>query len=144
MIKAVLDSSVLTAAFLKHGGINYQVLLRGGTCYQLYLSRAILKETQRVLLHYKRIRKRYPYSDQDVKDFLDAIKEASEKVFARCPKVKIVKEDPKDNIILACALKAKADYIVSKDHHLTNLGEYRGIKIVSTDEFMKILETRAG
>jgi len=37
------------------------------------------------------------------------------------------------------ALKAKADYLVSKDDHLKDLKEYKGIKIVSSQEFLEIL-----
>lgn len=51
----------------------------------------------------------------------------------------VVKEDPKDDFIIACALKTKAHYIVSKDNHLKDLEEYQKIKIISTDDFLNIL-----
>ena len=35
--------------------------------------------------------------------------------------IDIIKNDPDDNIILACALKARADYIVSGDKHLIQI-----------------------
>ena len=54
--------------------------------------------------------------------------------------IKFIKEDPKDNIILECALAAKAGYIVSGDKHLLKLKEYKGIKIMSAREFLDILE----
>jgi len=139
MVKVVLDTSVLAAAFLKRGGVNHQVLERASLRYRLYLSEAIVEETQRVLLTYGRIRRRYPYSDQDVRDFIEALREVSEEVFTCCPEVRVVEEDPKDDIVLACGVKAKADYIVSKDQHLVSLREYRGIKLVSTDEFLKVV-----
>jgi len=139
MIKAVLDTSVLTAAFLKRGGINHQILWQGGIKYRLYLSEAILEETRRVLLTYERIRKRYPYSDRDVNDFIAGLREVSEEVVTYWPEVRIIKEDPKDDMVLACGLIARADYIVSKDRHLKALREYQRIKIISTNEFLKIL-----
>ena len=137
-MKVVLDTSVLTAAFLKRGGVNNQVLQQGGKGYELYLSEAILEETHRVLLTYPRIRKSYPYSDEDAEGFIERLREASS-VISRWPKIEVIKKDPKDDMILACALEVGADYIVSKDDHLKSLGEYRGIKIVSTDEFLRLL-----
>lgn len=48
-------------------------------------------------------------------------------------------EDPEDNRVLECALEAEADYIVSGDHHLLSLEEFRGIKIVRAADLLKIL-----
>jgi predicted nucleic acid-binding protein len=38
----------------------------------------------------------------------------------------VIQEDPEDDRVLACALAAKADYIVSKDEHLQKLRNIRG------------------
>ena len=137
-MKAVLDTSVLAAAFLKRDGVNYQVVQAGRGGYEICLSEAILAELERVLLTYPRIRKRYPYTDADVKEFVSRLREVS-RVISRWPEIKVIKEDPADDMVLACALAVKADYIVSKDAHLKDLGEYKGIKIVSTDEFLRLL-----
>lgn len=137
-LRVVLDTSVLAAAFLKRGGVNDQVLQEGGKAYDLYLSEGILEEVRRVLLTYPRLRKRYPYSDEDVEEFIERLREAGQ-VISRWPKIEVIKEDPKDDMVLACAQKVRADYIVSKDDHLKGLKEYRGIKIVSTDEFLELL-----
>jgi putative PIN family toxin of toxin-antitoxin system len=51
-------------------------------------------------------------------------------------KVDAVKEDPTDNIFLECALDGDADYIVSGDHHLLNIGSYKGIPIVRAKDFL--------
>jgi hypothetical protein len=50
-----------------------------------------------------------------------------------------VTEDPKDDPLVACALEGNADYLVSGDRHLLDLGEYKGIRIVSPHEFAAIL-----
>jgi len=50
--------------------------------------------------------------------------------------VDIIKDDPDDNKVLECALEAQADYIVSGDHHLLNLGEYRGIRVINASELI--------
>jgi predicted nucleic acid-binding protein len=47
----------------------------------------------------------------------------------RWPRIQVIREDPADDQVLACALAAKADYIVSKDEHLQKLRECQGIRI---------------
>lgn len=42
----------------------------------------------------------------------------------------IILEDPDDDEVLACALAARAEVIVSGDRHLLNLADYQGIRIV--------------
>ena len=138
MIKAVLDTSVIAAAFLKPGGINHQVLREAGRRYRLYICRHILEELERVL-RYPRIRRRYPYGDEELEGFIEAVRSLAERVYRRCPKVDVVAEDPADNVILGCGLRAKADYIVSKDFHLLALEKFRGIRIVRSDEFLDII-----
>jgi len=54
--------------------------------------------------------------------------------------VKVVHEDPDDDIIVACAIEAGADYIISSDHHLLNLKHYREIQIVTPGAFLGILD----
>jgi putative PIN family toxin of toxin-antitoxin system len=51
-------------------------------------------------------------------------------------KVNIVKNDPKDNIFLECALEGRCKYIVSGDQHLREIKEYREIKILEPCEFV--------
>jgi len=140
VLATVLDSSVLTAAFLKPDGINREVLRRAGRDYRLVLSEAILEETERVLMTYERIRSRYPCSDEDVRAFLGALRGVSRPVITAWPEVCVVREDPDDDMVLGAALAGGADVIVSKDYHLQALGSYQGIRIISTQDFVRMLE----
>jgi predicted nucleic acid-binding protein len=45
--------------------------------------------------------------------------------------------DPTDDMFLACAMEAKADYIVSRDPHLRNLKHFHGIKIIDVKAFVE-------
>jgi len=49
-------------------------------------------------------------------------------------------EDPFDNLFLALALENSAHLIVSGDHHLLQLREYRHIQIVTPSEACKVIE----
>jgi hypothetical protein len=55
---------------------------------------------------------------------------------AGTPTERIVPDDPNDDVVIACAIEGDADYIVSGDSHLTNLGKYRSIKILTPKEFV--------
>jgi len=140
MLKAVLDTSILVSAFLRQDGINAKALYHGKDLYHLYLSEEILEETARVLFTYDRIRKKYHYSDEEATGYLQTLITTATEVVKKLPKIEVVKEDLKDNHVLACGLKIKADYIVSKDDHLTDLKEYQGIKIVSSQGFLDTLK----
>jgi uncharacterized protein len=51
-----------------------------------------------------------------------------------------VVRDPNDDMIVACALAAGADYIVTRDKDLLSLGEHEGIRIVTPRQFLDLLE----
>jgi len=51
--------------------------------------------------------------------------------------VRVVKEDPSDNRVLACAKQADAQFLVSGDHHILQLGQYGRTKIVSASAYLQ-------
>jgi len=53
--------------------------------------------------------------------------------------VSAIVDDPSDNIYLACAVEGHANFIVSGDHHLTDLKTYLGIPIVNPANFLKLI-----
>ena len=56
---------------------------------------------------------------------------------------RIIVDDPDDDHVLACALAAQADLIVSGDKHLHSLGgQYQGIRIVNAAEAVQIISVR--
>ena len=58
-------------------------------------------------------------------------------------KIDIVKDDPKDNKFFEAAVAGKALYIVSQDKkHVLKVGEYRGVKTIHPEEFVKLFATR--
>ena len=50
----------------------------------------------------------------------------------------MIKDDPTANKYLACALEGEAQYIVSGDRHLLDVGQYQGIKILNAKAFLNI------
>ena len=51
----------------------------------------------------------------------------------------VIKEDPDDNKVLECAFEGKADFIISQDKHLLKLKEFEQIKIISPEEFVRLV-----
>lgn len=49
--------------------------------------------------------------------------------------------DPKDDIVLACALAASAHMVVSGDADLLSLGTFEGIPIITAAQAIAMLET---
>lgn len=47
---------------------------------------------------------------------------------------------PEDDLILAAAVSARADYLVTGDDQLQKLGGFEGVKIVSPREFLRLLD----
>lgn len=52
-------------------------------------------------------------------------------------------EDPSDDQVLACAIAAHADLIVSGDKHLHSLGgQFKGITIIRPAEVARMIEAK--
>ena len=50
--------------------------------------------------------------------------------------LRVIKEDPSDNMILECAVAGGVDFVISGDDHLLAVGEFHGIRIVNPSEFL--------
>jgi hypothetical protein len=132
-----LDVNVLVSAFIKPEGNSAQILASVDG-FAVCLSEAILRDVERVL-HYEHIRRKYPVSEERIVAYLHDLRSARG-VVAGAYVVRGLVSDPDDDAIIACALEAGADFIVTGDPHLLNLKQYRGIQIVSPRAFLEILD----
>jgi hypothetical protein len=137
MLKVVIDSNIFVSAVISSGGNPTKVfdLVRTGKI-KMVTSFAILKEVREVLL-YPHIKKLHKFSQREVDKEVGRIMKFA-KFTPEILRLKVVKDDPKDDKFIECAVEAKADFIVSGDHHLKDLKSYQGIKIVPPAEFLKI------
>ncbi|MFH1259656.1 MAG: putative toxin-antitoxin system toxin component, PIN family [Elusimicrobiota bacterium] len=51
-------------------------------------------------------------------------------------KINVIKQDPTDNIFIECAFDGNADYIISGDSHLLDIGDYKNIQIIRAKDFL--------
>lgn len=130
MIRVVPDTNILISSIFWRGK-PYEVI-RGGIegRYVLVTSKEILEELV------DRLKNKFGFPDCDILLYMDVIFT----YFHIIPRTSefSVSIDPKDNKILETAFDGKADYIVTGDSHLLVLKEFRGIKILSANEFVKL------
>jgi uncharacterized protein len=138
---AVLDSTVLVSAFLTPGGAA-DALINQAKAGRITgaVAEEILAETARVLLTAERIRQRYPYTDADVQDYLQSIRQAA-LIVSDLPPLSGIVRDPNDDIVLACAVAAEASHVVTRDDDLLSLETYEGVAILSPETFLTMLRT---
>jgi putative PIN family toxin of toxin-antitoxin system len=142
MTRIVLDTNLFISAFLSPHGKPARILaMRASGEIDLLVSPAILKEIALVLGYSKIVqllKKPGISRDYILEKLQKVIKSAI--IIPGSLVVNHIQSDPSDNMILACALEGRADYIVSGDHHLTDLKLFQGIPIVSPDTFLNTLQ----
>jgi uncharacterized protein len=139
MPRAVLDSATLISAFLKPGGVADLVLHQAyERAFELCLAEEILAETQRVLLEADRIRQRYIYPDESVHRFIRGLRGIAQ-MTGSLPLLTGIVRDPNDDMIVACALAARAQYIVTRDNDLLSLRIYETIAMITPETFTSVL-----
>ena len=74
----------------------------------------------------------------EAKALLDALKTDASLVTGTLSLIGVT-TDPKDDMIVACAVEGNADYVVSGDPHLLKLGRFESVRIISPAEFVGIL-----
>ncbi len=138
MTRAVLDANVLVSALLSPKGVPAKVLTAWQVeQFHLVLSERVLDEIGRVL-RYPRIARRHRWSEERLQGFLEDLAHLAI-MTPGAAHLAVIAEDPPDDRYLECAIEGEAEYIVSGDQHLLELGEYQGIKIVMPRAFLDVL-----
>ena len=142
-MKAVLDSSVLVSAFLSPTGTPATLLARAREgAFSLCLSQAILAESAAALMR-KIHRSGREYTVGEVADFCVVLTLLAERIESDLPEIRAVPADPKDDMVVATAVAAGADYLVTGDRrHLLPLGTYQGIQIITPRHFLDLMSRR--
>jgi putative PIN family toxin of toxin-antitoxin system len=140
VITAVLDTNVIVSAVLIRGGVEDRVLRAWfADQYRLVLSAPILEEVQRVL-QYPRIRARRWMSDEETAHLLEQFAQSS--ILVEGSQRLRVCRDPADDKFVVAALEGQANYIVTGDADLLDLGKYHDSEIVTPRRFLQTLHQR--
>jgi putative PIN family toxin of toxin-antitoxin system len=103
---------------------------------QVFVSLDMLQEINRVL-GYEKVQRIVDRSRRDRSSIMATIVSLSSLVDAKA-RAHAIEEDPSDNYVLACAKEANAQFIVSGDHHLLQLGHYENTRILTASKFLEI------
>jgi len=143
MLKIVLDANIFVSAVLKpHSDLAKIFELVKEDKIRLILSEDILSEIKAVLL-YSKIKKRHRQAQKEIEKFLEKTVRVGIVTQGKIDADRI-KEDPSDNKYLSAALEAKADFIISGDHHLKDLKVFEGIRILDPSAFLVLMTKRIG
>lgn len=135
-MRVVYDSNIYISGIFWRGVPRRVLELARQGKVRVSISLPILSEISRTLLGRK-----FGLSEAEVDRILRDILSYTERCTPR-EKLDVVKADPDDNKVLECAVESRAGYVVTNDHHLTDLREYRGIKMMRADDFLRICKER--
>jgi len=137
MLRVVLDTNVLVSGLIMLGKPRELLSIIARREATLVLSKEILNEFTKVM---RRNKLTEYVTEEQVERFIENIERIAE--FVELESHLEVVNDPKDDIVINTAIDGRADLIVSGDHHLLSLKEFRGIKIASVDEAVRKLKKR--
>lgn len=135
MLIIVFDINVLVSSLIVKGKPRELWQKAKGKEFTLAFSREMLSDLVNVL---KRKKFKKYVTSTDIRLFLNDLRMAGKLVPVKS-RFRVVAEDPDDDIIIRTAYDAKADYIVSGDRHLLALKEFKGIRVVTVDQILVIL-----
>lgn len=105
--------------------------------FALFVTPPILAEFERVL-RYPQVRRNHGLTEAVIQRIAALVRDRTY-LLSGDYDIRRVEADPTDNIFLACALEAGADYLVSEDAHLRRLKYYHGTQIISLAQFVQVL-----
>jgi putative PIN family toxin of toxin-antitoxin system len=134
-MRLLLDTNVLVSALIGEGKPAELIREILAKRVELLTSKPLLAEFTDVIGRSKFV----DYvGESEIKDFLLLLASSTSIVGVRS-EFNVV-ADKSDNLILETAYDGKADYIVSGDNHLLRLKRFRGIKIITVDEALRLLK----
>lgn len=140
MLRVVFDTVIFVRALLNPHSFSGRLLFEYLKDYHLFLSSPLIEEILKVLGRQeiiKRFRLRQRNYPEAIARLLKSMESAEIIIIGKIPSIS---RDPKDDKFLITAKTAEADYLVSADRDLLDLKEYEGIKIITAEEFLKILK----
>lgn len=139
-LRVVLDTNVAISAILWQGTPSRLIAHAIEREIDLFASTVLLDELAEVLARRKLARavaKTGSTADQLFRDYRRLTRRVRPASLTRQ-----IARDADDDAVLACALAARADLVVSGDTHLLELGRFRDIPIVTAVEAVRRIAAR--
>lgn len=134
-MRVLLDTNVILSG-LNHSGNEQRVLQLGYQLgFELVISEYLLEEVLRGLLW------KFDWSSVRATNALEELRRAAS-IVEPSRSVDIIPDDHPDNRVLACAVHASADFLVTGDRkHLLPIHEFEGVRILRAPEFLDLLSS---
>ncbi|WP_179106920.1 putative toxin-antitoxin system toxin component, PIN family [Variovorax sp. KK3] len=137
----MVDTNVLVSAFLWKGPPGRVIELAGEKEVQLFTSRVLLDELAATLS--KKKLARYVEATGSRADHMLASYRRIATVVAARPLDAQVSRDVDDDAVLACAIAARADLVVTGDDDLLSLKRFGEVPIVTVAQAVKVFGARS-
>ena len=141
--KILIDTNVWISAFLNPSGYPAKIITAWlEDKIQIVISMSLLKEILNVLQR-PRIQKKYKYSVEEIKTYLDLIFQRAEKI-EPAGNINLCR-DTRDNIVLETALSGQAKYLVTRDDDikrdpdLIQAMSKSGIEVITVSRFLEVI-----
>ncbi|MFY9484058.1 MAG: putative toxin-antitoxin system toxin component, PIN family [Patescibacteria group bacterium] len=136
-MRIVLDTNVIISAFL-WGGVPENILNQAENgLVQIFTCQQQLDELSDVLgrNQFRTQLEKINLTPSEIKNAFIALSS-----IILVSKIKpVIKADPDDDIILACAVESYSEYIISGDKHILNLKMHNGIEIITPANFYSLI-----
>lgn len=137
MVKVVFDTVVFVRGLINPYSWWGKIIFKYSHNYRLFVSKPVLQEIFEVLKRPGIVSLFHTIEGLDKNRLIQIVSEAEVVVISDVARIS---RDIKDDIFLATAKAANADYIVSADRDLLDLKEYEGTQIITAETFLKLLE----
>jgi putative PIN family toxin of toxin-antitoxin system len=127
----VFDTNVLLSG-LVFGGLCHRIMLAGIENHDVFLSPAILNEVA------DKLAEKFAHMASTREEAVHALRAGCQWI-EPAPLPAPVCRDVDDDLILATAVAARAEYLVTGDKDLLTLGTHGGTAIVTPREFLRVL-----
>ncbi len=134
-MRVVLDTNIIVSGLLWHGSPRRVLDVARDGIIELYTSSALLEELQDVLSREK-FAKRLEVVKVTAQNLTEGYAALATVVEAE-PIEPVILHDPDDDAVLACALVADCEMIVSGDEDLLDLKNYQEIRILTAAGFLE-------
>lgn len=135
-IRVVLDTNILVSALLFNGELSRIVRLWKIGKIVPVISRETFEELKAVLSYPK-----FRLTEEEIKIIVEEEILPYFEVAEPIRKIKGTCRDPEDDKFIECALSGAAEFIVSGDKDLCDLGKYKKIPIIKGSDLLRMFES---
>ncbi len=136
MIRAVVDTNIIVSAFFWGGLPRLLLNAARDSKFRIVCTEELLNELKDVISRPK-FAARLAQIGGTTDELVDSQYRALVEIVSPAAVGNVISADIDDDALLACAVGGGADYIVSGDHHLLDLGTYQDIRCVTLRQFLE-------